>query len=349
MASTAYPVNHPAARKEWSNMVFKEALKRTWSLKFMGEDTNSLVQIVPGLTEGGDRTRVFLRMQLTGSGVAGDGTLEGNEEALSVYSDDVSCNQLRHAVRSGGRMSEQRVPFSVRNQAMDGLADWWANRIDTWLANQLGGYSTQTDTRYTGMQTAAEPDSNHAIVADAQDSTASLVAASTFTLTDIDNAVEKAKTLTVPIRPMNMAGEEYFVAFLHPYQITDLRTNTTTGQWIDIQKAAMTGGDVTGNPIFTGAEGVYNKTIIHEWTRVPPGATVSAITTRRAIFAGAQAAAVVFGEGHGPGRFDWTEELFDFQNQLGVAAGCIGGLKKLQFNSEDLATVTITTAAVAHT
>lgn len=348
MATTAYPVNHPAARKEWSSMVFKEALKRTWTLKFMGEGTNSLLQIVPGLGEGGDRIRVFLRMQLQGAGVAGDGSVEGNEEQLSMYSDDVSINQLRHAVRSAGRMSEQRVPFEVRNQAMDGLADWWADRLDTWAANQLSSNTDETDTRYTGMQATLAPDASHAIVNDSEDSTASLTTSSTFRLQNIDNCVELAKTLDVPIRPVKLMGEEYYVLFLHPYQITDLRTNTDTGQWLDIYQAAMQGGDTTGNPIFTGAHGVYNHTIIHEWTRLPIGPATGAGATRRAVFCGAQAGAVAFGEGHGPGRFDWNEELFDYGNQLGVEAGCIGGLKKLQFNSADLSTIQVLTAANAH-
>jgi hypothetical protein len=47
-------------------------------------------------------------------------------------------------------MSEQRVPFSVREEAMSGLRDWWAVRLDTWFANQIAGYTVQADTRYTG-------------------------------------------------------------------------------------------------------------------------------------------------------------------------------------------------------
>ena len=71
-------------------------------------------------------------MLLTGDGIEGDGTLEGNKEALTTYTDDVVINQLRHAVRSGGKMSEQRIPFSVREEARLGLQDWWRDRFDTW-------------------------------------------------------------------------------------------------------------------------------------------------------------------------------------------------------------------------
>jgi len=136
MATTSYGVNAPEAVKLWSRKLFHEALKATWAYKFMGKGSDSIIQIASDTSKGpGDRVRNTLRMLLTGNGIQGDGTLEGNEEALSTYTDDVLINQLRHAVRSGGKMSEQRIPFSVREEARMGLQDWWADRIDATLSS----------------------------------------------------------------------------------------------------------------------------------------------------------------------------------------------------------------------
>jgi hypothetical protein len=44
----------------------------------------------------------------------------------------------------------------------------------------------------------------------------------------------------------------------------------------------------------------------------------------------------------------WVEELFDYENQLGVSAGLIFGMKKTQFNSEDFGTIVVPTYAAAH-
>ena len=55
------------------------------------------------------------------------------------------------------------------------------------------------------------------------------------------------------IRPLKINGSDYYVAFLNDYQVTDLRINTSTGQWLDINKAAMTGGKIDDNPILSGA------------------------------------------------------------------------------------------------
>lgn len=356
MATTEYGVNHPLAVKLWSRDLMKEALKRTQALKFMGKDKNSVIQIKTETNKSaGDRIRFGLRMQLVGDGVSGDGTLEGNEEALVTYSDNVLIDQLRHAVRSEGRMSEQRVPFSVRSESRDGLADWWADRIDTWFFNQLGGNTLVTDLKLLGQNSATAPDAAHQIFAQhADDSFAtaetSLSATTVFTLNLIDAAVETAEVGSpVPIRPLAMGGDKYYVCFLHPYQVYDLRTNTSTGQWLDIQKAAMQGGQVTKNPVFTGALGMYNNTILHSSTRVPGGFTNAADTnTRRAIFCGAQAGAIAFGRKSGKNTYSWREELFDYGNQLGVAAGTIAGLKKCVFNGSDFATIVLSTYATSH-
>lgn len=134
MAQSSWGVNANEAVKLWSRKLMREALKQTWASKFMGTDSNSLCQILDDTSKGpGDRVRSILRMQLGGAGIQGDGTLEGNEESLVTYTDDIVIDQLRHAVRSGGKMSEQRIPFSVREEARMGLQDWWADRWDTWF------------------------------------------------------------------------------------------------------------------------------------------------------------------------------------------------------------------------
>lgn len=352
MAATDFPVNSPLAVKRWSEELFKEALKKTDALQFIGKDSNSIVQIKTEVNKAaGDKITFGIRQQLRGDGIQGDNTLEGNEESLETYSQSVIIDQLRHAVRSRGKMSEQRVPFSVRNEGRDGLADWWSDRFDRWFFNQLTGNSGLADTRYTGNQAATAPDSDHIVYAGAATADTSLSNTSSmkFTLDLIDRALEKGKLAVNSLRPVMVGSQKVFVCFLHPYQVTDLRTNTNTGQWLDIQKAAMTGGRVSDNPIFNGALGMYNGVLLFENTRIP-ALTDNAGTqnVRRAILLGAQAGCIAFGRGYGKAVYSWEEELFDYGNQLGIAAGCVGGMVKTRFNGSDFATVAIDTWAAAH-
>jgi N4-gp56 family major capsid protein len=347
---TSFGVNDALAVKVWAKKLFVDALKETKADKFMGTSSSSLIQVRDELAKSaGDRITVGLRMQLTGAGVQGDGTLEGNEESLTTYSDAVYIDQLRHAVRSGGKMSEQRVTFSIRNESKMGLQDWYADHIDTAFFNQICGYTLETDTRNTGNQAPIAPDTTRRIWATGTDDTTQ-AAGNEFTLRLIDVAVERASTLSPTIRPLTIGGEKKWVCFLHPYQVYDLRTNTNTGQWLDIQKAALMGGNESKNPIYTGALGEYNSTILHMDKRVTQGITnagVAKTTVRRAAFCGAQAAVFAYG-GDGGQEMTWVEELFDYKNRLGVSAGMIWGLKKTMFNSLDFGALTISTYAVAH-
>lgn len=360
MATTAYGTNNPLAVKLWSKMLSVEALKACWAYKFIGDDTSSMIQVKDETSKSaGDQITYGLRMQLTGNGVLGDGTLEGNEEALTTYSDALIINQLRHAVRSQGRMSQQRVPFSVRDEALSGLRDWWADRLDWGAFNQLCGNLgpstpslSSSDIRWTGLQATIAPDANHYSNAQGGANDTTLGSTNVFSLTMIDKAIERAKTLTPAIRPVKVGNRSFYVGILHPYQVTDLRTSTATGQWLDIQKAAMTGGLVDDNPIFDGSLGVYNGVILHEDTRVTQGynptGNVAISTVRRAVFAGAQAAMIGFGRDNAVNKFTWVEELFDYENQLGVSAGLIFGLKKTVYNSADFATVVMSSYATTH-
>lgn len=355
MADTDYQVNSPLAVKRWSSELMKEALKKTFALQFMGEDSNSIIQIKTELNKGaGDRITFGIRQQLAGGGVQGDATLEGNEEALITYTQNITIDQLRHAVRSNGKVSEQRVAFNVRNECRDGLADWWADRIDTWFFNQVCGHTAQADQRYTGLQATTAPDADHTVlgnigatvaagtVATAETSLSATTVAR-FHLGMIDRAVERAQTAVNTMRPVRVGSKELYVAFLHPRQITALRISAGTSQWNDIQQAALQASNADDNPIYTGAAGIYNQTIIHRSTRVPlvVGATAGTLNVARGVLVGAQAACMGFGRGHGKNTFDWNEELFDYKNKLGVEAGCIGGLVKTRFNGSDFAAITM--------
>ena len=161
-----------------------------------------------------------------------------------------------------------------------------------------------------------------------------------------------------------MNGMECYVLFLHPHQVLQLRQNSTAGQWLDIQKAAMTGGLVTKNPVFTGALGMYNNVILHEAVRVPFGddtqlglntnsdlgpAAAGTTNIARAVFCGAQSGAIAFGRANGWSgtnvRFKWTEVLDDYENQIGVSAALVWGMNKTTFNGSDFGSIVISTVS----
>lgn len=362
MAGTSYPVGHPLAVNLWAKKLAVEALRQTYFFEFMGKTADSMVMYRDDLGKGpGDNITFGLRAQLTGAGVQGDGTLEGNEEALTTYTDNFKIDQLRHAVRSSGKMSEQRVTFEVRDEAKSGLADWWADRYDTSLFNQICGFTAQPDTRFTGNNAAIAPDSNHIYRPNSRTTDESLTTGDEFSLAIIDTMVARAYQFNNaagtgnPIKPMRAQGRKLWVMFVHDYQVKQLRSSASAGTWIDYQKSAITGGDKE-NPLFKGGDliGEYNGVLLHRAPRVTNGVNsttgAAVANVRRAVMCGAQAAMFATGRDTGEGqqdKFSWVEESFDYGNQLGVSAGSIFGLKKTRFNSQDYGTFVAATYSPA--
>lgn len=365
MATTSYGVNDALAVKLWSKKLAVEVSKATPIAPLIGSSANSIIQLKDETQKSkGDKVTFGLRRQLTGDGVSESQVLEGNEEALTTYSDSILINEVAHAVRvkNSQTIDAQRVPFSLRQEANDGLVDWYADRLSMTFFIQSCGYTGTTidfeGTTYTlnngvlyGHNSPTAPSTNRILRAGSQATDQALTSSDIFTLDLVDKAVEKAKVANPKIRPVRIDGENHYVMYIHPYQVTDLRTNTSTGQWMDIQKAAEKRG--RDNPIFTGALGVYNNVILRESEHVTPGvnsSTSAQITTvRRAVLLGAQSCVAAFGMDSGPTKYKTVEELFDYKRELGVSVQTIFGMKKTVFNSEDFGTIVVSTYAAAHT
>lgn len=359
MATHSIGVNDALAVKLWSNRMDVEALKETTAYEFMGTGSGSLCQIMTDTMKGaGDQVRWGIRMLATGEGTSENETQEGNEEGLTRYSDTMLINELGHAhrVRAEGTIDRQRVPYDMRQECYDSLKDWWADRYDTWFFNQLAGYTVQTNLKYLGFNAAIAPTSSRRLYGGASNTTDQAVNGdntAVFKLSMIDKAVTIAKTSTPMIRPIKGLGKDVdYVCFIHPYQTLSLRADTSTaGNWFDLQGKRLQGGETDANGLYTGALGIYNRTLIVENTRVPNGVHGSTgaqqTSVRRAIFCGAQALGAAFGKAGGKNKFRWNEEMFDYDRELGVRASAIGGIKKTVYNSVDYGTIVLSTYAVA--
>ena len=345
MAITVISSSDNKAAKLWAKSLFRDTLAKTWYKKFMGEGSGSIIQVLPETKKSrGDKVTYALRMQLSGAGRVGQEVLETNEEDLSFYDAALYIDLMRHAVKIDTTITQQRVEYDLRRESRDALSDWWAARLDDYMFRYLAG-----DTSLTfAANTASSADSSHVVFASTCTAESQLTTAMVFSLALIDKAVKKAKTVSPIIRPINIDGDQYYAVVLHPAQVYDLRTSTSTGQWLDIQKAALTGNGAKTNPIFQGSLGTYNGCILYEASRLHMGTYgASSANVYRSLLLGAQAGCIAFGNADGLDQFSWEEETFDYGKNLGVAASSIWGIQKNVFNSQDYGVITISTGATA--
>lgn len=362
MASTNFSSSSAHAIKIWSRKTFNDAVKATTYGKLTGKSDRAIVQVKDEVRREGDRIRFGLRALPQGIGVQDEETLEGQEEGLDFRYFDLNLGEKRHAIKVDLNLSAQRTMFNVRQEAKDALQEWLEEYLDTTFFEYLTGYgrgSSSTVSKYhpngvLGGNALLAPSSDRIVYGGTGvTAKASLTATDTMSVAVLDKVAERIKLASPTMRKGNFDGKQAYVCIMHPYQVNDLRSNTGTGQWFDIQKAAMQGGKVSDSPIWSEALGMYRDIILVESTRVPTFSDAGAganVSGARALVLGAQAAVVAHGkETDADGKMKLVERTFDYGKRYGVGVTLIWGMAKARFdNQSDFGVFAIDTAAAQH-
>jgi N4-gp56 family major capsid protein len=334
--------------------------------QFAGAGQNAMVQRITELTknEKGTKAVITLLADMTGDGITGDNTLEGNEEALRAYDITVELDQLRFANRLSGRLADQKSVVNFRENSRDALAYAMADRMDQLSFLTLSGiaYTHKTngalratsgtsghelaDLEYASDVSAPTTnrhrrwDQGTATIA-AGDTTA-VVAADTITYKALVELKAYAKDNY--IRGLRGAGnEEVFHMFVTPQQMADLKLDSDF--LANVRNAGVRG---SSNQLFSGTSSLMvDGIMVHEFRHVfsTEGATSGTssnagaagykwganadLNGARALFCGAQALAMA-----DIGTPEIVEDTFDYQNQAGISIGKIFGLRKPKYNSD---------------
>lgn len=376
MARTVIGLNDPKAVRRYSAFLAVDVGRTSYfNKKFMGVgvEAQTPIQVLPHLeNDAGEQISYDLVLQLKMQPVEGDNTLEGKEEDLKLFTDQVYIDQARGGVNTGGRMTRKRTIHDLRKVARARQSEWWARIFDELFFLYLsGGFRTAGSgaasfanadytypSGYVGFASNPffAPDADHQVFGGTATSFATLVAGSRIDLPLIDRLVARAEVLgggisdTPSLEPLKIDGEDTYVLVMHPWQAFDLRTATATGQWLDIQKAAAA-SEGQKNPIFKGGLGKYNDVVLHKHKgalrRTDGGA--GSVAVARALFLGRQAGVIAFGSPGTGLRFDWNEEARDNGNQAVITTGSIFGVKKTRFSinavERDFGVIAVDTSA----
>ena len=375
MAQTVIPVGDAKAVKKYSAFLALDTPKKSYfNRKFMGvgETASMPIQQLNELeNDAGEQISFDLTMQMTMQPVEGDDVLENKEEDLKFYTDSVKIDQLRGGINSGGKMTRKRTIHKLRKIARTRQSDWWARVFDElFFMYGSGARGINAEyvfpTGYTGFagNALSSPDADHILYA-GNKAKATLTTSDKMTLIEIDKLKAKAvmmgggsgggtagtdgNTQTPQIQPIKINGENHYVCVMNPWQVFDLRTSTTTGGWLDVQKAAA-GAEGRKSPIFLGGEGMHNKVVLHEHKSIVRftdygAASPPVVHAARVLFMGEQAMVCAFGSPGTGLRFSWNEETRDNGNQLIITSNSIVGIKKVTYNGKDYGMMVMDAAA----
>lgn len=343
--------------QQWDDKFFMEYVRENRFKRYMGTDENSIIQLKEDLTKKkGDKVTFAAVNKLTGAGVTGNTTLEGNEEELDTRSMAVTVAPLRHAV-AVTNWDEQKSTIELRDTAKMALKMWSMEKMKTAIITALGSIN---GVAYADASEAQKDawlvDNSDRVLFGATKSNASSNDHST-SLANIDNTSDKlspaiislakriAQSASPAIRPIRLnEDEEWFVMFCGPQAFRDLSNDTTMTQ---ANRDARTRG--MDNPLFTGGSLIWDGVIIRE---IPEIAAVSngTIDCNPNYLVGAQALGVAWAQ-----RTKTTTQVTDYGFRNGVGVQEMRGIEKLLFGSgagdtDDLkqhGVVTVWTAGVA--
>ena len=333
--------------QQWSKRLLYEYVRDMQLRELIGKTPGAPIQMVEELEKlPGQDVTVSLLTKLSGDGVTGDNTLEGNEILLSNYAHKITVDQVRQAVRVG-HMEQKKTHIELLNEARPMLKDWAMAKLRDEILAAMLVTNVDGKTRYASCTVAQR---NAWLTANADRvlfgvlksnassnvfaTAAATVTASTDALTYgvVSLAKRMAKSASTAIRPIKVnGGGEWFVLLAGSRGFRDLKTSLVT-----INTSAQPRGD--DNPLFKDGDLMWDGVICKE---VPEITTLGAIGDTSALvdpafLLGGQAIGIGVGE-----RLHTIDQERDYGNLKGIGVAEIRAVDKLIFNDVQLGMVNI--------
>lgn len=305
---------------------------------YMGTDQTSLIVLREDLTKmNGDSITLALVNALTGNGVTGSSTLEGNEEAMDSRSMRIIVNQFRNAVRVP-MLQEQFSAIDLMKAARQVLLNWRLSKHKTDIVNALGSingtvYASASEANkdawlVDNVDRTAFGDvlgtglSDHSAALGAIASTEKLTAANQGKL---KRAAQTCDPIISPIR-IDGTDREFYVHFVDARIMRDMKADSTIAQ----ANREARPRSVEENPIFQGGALLYDGVITVE---IPEIASLGAVGTCSAKVSPSYLcgqAALTYAVAKRP---ELKVEVFDYADKNGVAVREVSKVAKNIFGT----------------
>lgn len=327
--------------QQWDQNYFTAYLNSNWFKQFMGTGSSKMIQVKEDLTKKpGDTVTFSLVNKLTGTAKNYNEALEGAEEDVNLRSFPVSVRAYDHAVRFK-TFEAQKTAIDLRAAHKDVLMDW---NMELDRDNIIAAMGSINGTAYASASESAKD----AWLADNADRVLFGAAIGnnsgndhSASLANIDTTNDKltpdaisllkriAKTASPKIRPIrkktSIGSSEGYVLFAPTQMVRDLAANSDFRQ---ANREARNRG--MENPLFTGADYVWENVYIYEIEDIPSLGAVgnSSAVVRPCYLMGAQAIAMAWAK-----RPETVEQTFDYKRTIGLGITQWYKVEKMRFGS----------------
>lgn len=369
-------------KQVWINKYFKEYVRASGYMSYMGESNNNIIIVKHELQEESGKTiNIPLITRLKGSGVTGSQVLDGAEEELGNYNCALSVDWRRNGVRVP-KSTSFKTEIDLLNAAKDMLRAWEAEKIRDDITNALlsivpatttvtpvalgtittlstGGYQISAADQTAGASTANLNAwlvlNQDRVLFGSQRSNYSSGVYATATAT-LDTTADKmsaavgslakrmAKLADPHIRPYRTdSGREFFVMLCGPRAFRDLKQDTVITS-ANRDARPREGDKMNDNPLFQDGDVLYDGVIYREVPEIPVliNAGSGGTTDVQPCFL---CGAQAVGIAWGQLPTPRTDNLKDYGFRPGVAIEELVRVQKLHFNGVQQGIVTTYVAA----
>lgn len=327
--------------QQWDDKYFREYLNQNWFKQFMGTGSSKMIQLQEDLTKKpGDSVTFTLVNKLSGTAKDANEALEGNEEAVDLRSFQVRVRAYDHAVKFK-KFEAQKTAIDLRQAHRDVLMDWNMELDRDNIISALGSingvaYASATENQKDAWLVdnadrvlfgAAKSNNS------ANDHSASLLnvdaSADKLTPDAISLMKRMAKTASPKVRPIraksSIGASDGYVLFAPTQMVRDLAAHAT---FVAANREARNRG--MDNPLFTGADYVWENVYIYEIEDIPSLGAVGAASAvvRPCYLCGAQAIGMAWAK-----RPETVEEMFDYKRAVGLGITQWYKIEKMRFGS----------------
>lgn len=327
--------------QQWDDKYFREYLNQNWFKQFMGTGSSKMIQLQEDLTKKpGDSVTFTLVNKLSGSAKDANEALEGNEEAVDLRSFQVRVRAYDHAVKFK-KFEAQKTAIDLRQAHRDVLMDWNMELDRDNIISALGSingvaYASASE----GQKDAWLVDNADRVLFGAaksnnssNDHSASLLNVDTTTDKLTPDAISlmkrMAKTASPKVRPIraksSIGSSDGYVLFAPTQMVRDLAAHAT---FVAANREARNRG--MDNPLFTGADYVWENVYIYEIEDIPSLGAVgnSSAVVRPCYLCGAQAIGMAWAK-----RPETVEEMFDYKRAVGLGITQWYKIEKMRFGA----------------
>lgn len=342
------------AKEAWSVKYFKEYVNQSGLLPYMSNADNAIIRINTDLKSAGDLVHIPYITSLKGAGVSGSATLEGNEENLGNYSVAIRVGHIRNGVIIPESESF-KTELNFADHSRTGLKNWSAEKLRSDLLTAMQSVAIAQaglEDTYKAFSVATAGEKNAMLTANVDrtlfggapatapsnfaTSAAVIDATKVLTAKTVSAAKDMAETsANYRINPyMDKQGEKWFVMFVDATGFRQLQDDED----IKLANRDARPRDVKTNPIFTGADLVYDGVIIKKIPEMPVIGAIGASghVVRFAALCGGNALGVAFSQ-----KPAFRTETKDYGHLVGVGITEIRGQTKMTVNSVQLGMVSV--------